>query len=170
MEQIMATRPSASAFTAAPLRNRMRVDLAASPRDVWKLLGDLERFPEYSFGLERVDATLDAGGRCTEYACRFKPMEPGAAAIESQEIIRWWGPEQGYASSGKGKDAFGLTNDLHLLILEPTTAGTIVTVDEYFDTQDLAMMKAHFDRALADICDNLARRFDGKVVERLVEP
>jgi hypothetical protein len=53
--------------------------------------------------------------------------------------------------------------------LERSKGGALVTCDEYFDTQDIEMMKTHFDEALADMGDNLVRRFGGRVVERYVE-
>ena len=36
----------AARFNAAPLRNRVRVRLNATPDEVWALVGDLTRFPE----------------------------------------------------------------------------------------------------------------------------
>jgi uncharacterized membrane protein len=54
--------PSASEFTSSPLRNRLRVELDAPVAEVWDLIGDLSRFPEYSAGLERVEAELDESG------------------------------------------------------------------------------------------------------------
>jgi hypothetical protein len=166
----MTAAPLASQFTAAPLRNRVRAQLGAPGADVWALVGDLTRFPEYSAGLARVDATLDAGGRCIEYVCHFKPMAPGEAGIVSRELIRWWDPPHGYASSGAGGDAFGLTADLNLVVLEPARSGTLLTIDQYYEAADLAMMKGHFDDALRDIGDNLVGRFGGRVTERYVEP
>jgi uncharacterized membrane protein len=60
---------------AAPLRNRVRVWLQAAPQEVWSLLGDLSRFPEYSFGLERVDVEQDETGNCAAYVCHFKSSQ-----------------------------------------------------------------------------------------------
>ncbi|MGH9198363.1 MAG: SRPBCC family protein, partial [Acidimicrobiia bacterium] len=48
--------PPVSSFTTSPLRNRMRVELKAPVTEVWSLIGNLARFPEYSSGLERVEA------------------------------------------------------------------------------------------------------------------
>jgi hypothetical protein len=52
--------PSASEFTSSPLRNRLRLELDAPVSEVWELLGDLSRFPEYSVGLERVERATGA--------------------------------------------------------------------------------------------------------------
>ncbi|MCI0562747.1 MAG: SRPBCC family protein [Nitrososphaera sp.] len=161
--------PAASTFTSSPLRNRIRVELKAPVSEVWALIGNLTRFPEYSSGLERVEVKKDSSGTSKEYVCHFKPLEEGGERIVSRELIRWYEPNRGYASSGAGGDAFGLTNDLHLATLEPWQEGTLLTWDEYYDAQDLEMMKAHFDHALADIAENLIRRFGGRVVERYVE-
>lgn len=157
-----------SAFSSSPLRNRLRVELKAPVLEVWSLVGNLARFPEYSSGLERVEVKKGANGAPTEYVCHFKPREVGAERISSRELIRWYEPSS-YASSGAGGDTFGLTNDLNLVTVEPTKEGAIVTWDEYYDTKDLAMMKTHFDEALGDIGNNLVRRFGGRVVERYVE-
>jgi hypothetical protein len=64
---------------------------------------------------------------------------------------------------------FGLTNDLTLVTVEPSKEGTIMTWSQYYGAQDLDMSKAVFDQALADIGDNLVRRFGGRVLERYVE-
>lgn len=161
--------PPVSTFTAAPLRNRLRLDLEAPVPEVWALIGALDRFPEYSSGLERVDVTLDSLGRCTEYVCHFKPFEEGGKSIVSREVVRWYEPDRGYVSSGVEGDAFGLANDLHQVLVEPSSGGTLVTLEEYFDARDLDMMKTHSDEALADSGENLIRRFGGRVVERFVE-
>ncbi len=122
--------PSASELTSSPLRNCIRVELSAPISEVWALISDLARFPEYSSGLERVDAKVDSSGRCTEYVCHFKPPEADGVRIVSREVIRWWEPNRGYASSGAESDVFGLTNDLHRVVVEPSEEGAVVTLDE----------------------------------------
>ncbi len=159
----------ARALTSSLLRNRIRVELRAPVSEVWALIGNLTRFPEYSSGLERVEARRDSSGTLTEYVCHFKPREEGGESIAHRELIRWYELNRGYASSGEEGNAFGLTNDLNLVTVEPSKEGTILTWDEYYDAQDLDMMKAEYDQALADIGENLIRRFGGKVIERYVE-
>jgi hypothetical protein len=56
--------PSASDFTSIPLRNHIRMEFEASVSEVWELVGDLSRFPEYRMGLERVEVKLDEVRRC----------------------------------------------------------------------------------------------------------
>jgi hypothetical protein len=90
--------PAASAFTSSPLRNRIRVELNVTVSEVWALVGDFARFPEYSFGLERVEAKLDESGACTEYICHFKPQEERGERIVHREIVRWYKPNRGWAS------------------------------------------------------------------------
>lgn len=136
--------------------------------EVWALLGNLARFPEYSSGLERVEAKNDSRGTLTEYVCHFKPREEGGESIAHRELIRWYEPNRGYASSGEKGNAFGLTNDLNLVTVEPAKDGTIVTWEEYYDAQDLDMMRAEYDQAFADIDANLIHRFGGRVMERYV--
>jgi len=164
----MSSRPDIAAFTTAPLRNRIRVELNAPVPEVWALVGDPARMPEYSAGLARVEACADAGGRYESYVCHFKPM-PGEEGIVSRDIMRWWEPDHGWASSGAEADAFGLSNDLNVTMIEARNEGATLTWEVYFDAQDVAGMKAHFDEALADIAQNLVRRFGGRLVERIVE-
>ncbi len=160
--------PVPATLTPAPLRNRIRVELNAPMAEVWTLLGDLPRFPEYSAGLERIDATVDAGGRCTEYVCHFKPAAPGEQGIVDRNIMRWFEPGMGYASSAAPGSAFGLTDDLNLVTMEPIPDGTLLTWDEYFDAEDVPAMRNSFDEALADTAERLIARFGGRILERYV--
>jgi carbon monoxide dehydrogenase subunit G len=162
--------PDISSLTSAPLRNRVRVQLAAPVPEVWALLGDLRKLPQYSAGLERVEVQSDARGRCIGYVCHFKPLEPRGERMVSREVVRWWEADVGYASSSAPGDAFGIANDLNLVLLERSGDGTIVTWTEHFEAQDNEAMKRHFDEALADIADHLASRFGGRLVERYVQP
>jgi hypothetical protein len=92
-------------------------------------------------------------------------MAPGEEGIVSNERVRWWAPLEGYASSSAGSDAFGLTDDLHLVTLASTPHGVMTAWEEYYDAAEIAIMCAHFDEALADSGANLARRFSGHVIE-----
>jgi hypothetical protein len=161
--------PPASSFTTAPLRNRMRVELKAPVSDVWALIGDVSRFPEYSSGLEKVVATHDASGAITEYVCHFKPGEKDGERISHREMIRWYEPNLGYASSGEEGNAFSLSNDLNLVTVEPSEEGTILTWDEYYDAEDLDSRRADYDQALMDIGEHLRRRFVGAIITRYVD-
>lgn len=163
------TVPKTSSFTTAPLRNRIRVDLIAPVPEVWAVVGELTRFPEYSFGLEKVVARSDSNGAPTEYVCHFKPREEGGVGISERNIIRWFEPNRGYASSGAEANAFGLTNDLHVVSVEPSEEGTILTCDENYDAQDLEMCRTEFESALANMGENLVRRFGGAIVTRYVD-
>ena len=164
----MSDTPDPKDLTPAPLRNQVAVELAAPVPEVWALLSDLTRMPEYGSGLDRVEATRDDAGRCTEYVCHFKPMEPGAPPLASREVIRWWEPDRGFASSGADAEAFGLTDDLHIVSLTPIGARTRLDWSVYFDSQAVGDMQEHFDHALTDIAENLVRRFGGRLLERRV--
>lgn len=161
--------PPVRSFTSAPLRNRIRVELEAPVSEVWALIGDLTRFPEFSSGLERVEAKRSSSGALTEHVCHFKPREEGGEGISHREIVRWYEPNRGYASSGEEGNVFGLTNDLNVVTVEPSKGGTVLTWDEYYDARDLDMMRAEYDQAFADIAENLIRRFGGAVVVRHVD-
>ncbi len=168
--QASATRevPSASDFTSSPLRNRIRVELHAPVSEVWELLGDLSRFPEYSEGLERVDAKRDDDGRCTEYTCYFKPLEEGSEGAVSHDVMKWYEPNRGYLSV-EVEGSWGGGNTVALTTLDPTPEGTRVNFDTYFDAEDLDAAKAHLDETLVDIAENLIARFGGRVTDHYVE-
>ena len=46
---------------------------------------------------------------------------------------------------------------------------TVVTWEEYYQAADLAMMRAEYDDAFADIAERLIGRFGGRVIERTVD-
>jgi hypothetical protein len=160
--------PSAREFTTSPLRNRVRVELEAPVSEVWELLGDLSRFPEYSEGLERVEAVVDDDGRCVEYTCYFKPFEEGAEGAVSRDVMKWYEPNRGYLSVEVG-GSWGGGNTVALTTLNPIPPGTRVNFDMHFDAEDLDAAKAHLDDALVDIAENLIARFGGRVAEHYVE-
>lgn len=162
----MSKQPTVASMTTAPLRNRLRVELNASVADVWKLLGDLSRFPEYSAGLERVENVLDSKGRLTAYVCHFRPFAKGEPGIVHRENIRWYEAQHGFASSAEANNAFGLTNDVNLTTLEASPGGTIVSWDVFFDATDVPAGQASYDQAFADMGERLTARFGGCVIER----
>lgn len=148
----------------APLRNRMRLDLRAPLAEVWRLVGDLARMSDYSAGLERVEAKTDARGHCTEYTCFFKPMQPGEEGIVHRDIMLWYQPNRGWASGSATDDVFGTSDSLHVVTVEPSQEGTLLTWDAYYQAQDLAMMTTHLQEALSDIAQNLLARFGGRLI------
>jgi hypothetical protein len=160
----MSTATDPVQLIKAPLRNRLRLELKARVAEVWGLVGDLARMSDYSSGLERVEAKADALGNCTEYTCFFKPMHPGEGGIVSKDVMQWYQPNRGWASHGATGDAFGLADDLHLVTVEASTEGTLLTWDAYYEAQDLSMMKAHLLEAQSDIGQNLLERFGGRLI------
>jgi carbon monoxide dehydrogenase subunit G len=147
----------------------MRVRLNQPPEAVWSLVGDLSRLPEYSAGLERVESKTDPGGACTEFTCHFKPRTAGEEGIVDRNVVRWFERNVGYASSARAGNAFGVTDDLNLVTLERSGDGTTVSWEEYYEAGDLAMMRAEYDDAFADIAERLIARFGGQVIERTVD-
>jgi carbon monoxide dehydrogenase subunit G len=147
----------------------MRVQLDQPVEAVWSLVGDLRRLPEYSAGLDRVESKTDADGVCTEFTCHFRPRAVGEEGIVDHNVVRWYMSNVGYASSAQGESVFGITDDLNLVSVEPSGAGTIVTWEEYYEAADLPMMRAEYDDALADIAERLIARFGGRVMERSVD-
>lgn len=162
--------PSADELVSSPLRHRIHLELDAPGAEVWALVGDVARFPEYSAGLDRVEATWDATGGCTEYLCHFEPREVGGPGIDHRELIRWYEPNHGFASSAEEPNAFGLVDALTLVILEPMAAGTRLTWEQYYQAEEPDMMRAEFDGALLDIAGNLIARFGGRTIDRHDEP
>ena len=160
--------PSAREFTTSPLRNRVRVELEAPVSEVWELLGDLSRFPEYSEGLERVEAVVDDDGRCVEYTCYFKPFEEGAEGAVSRDVMKWYEPNRGYLSVEVG-GSWGGANTVALTTLDPIPQGTRVNLDMHYDAEDVDTMKMQLDEVYADMAQNLIARFGGRVIERYVE-
>ena len=161
--------PSPSEFTASPLRNRLRLELDAPVSDVWELIGDLTRFPEYSGGLDRVEAEVD-DGRCVEYTCYFKPVEidGGSLSSVSRDVMKWYEPNRGYLSV-EVEGNTGTEGTVAFATFEPTPAGTRVDYQMYFDSEDLDTMKAHLDEVFVDMADRLIARFGGRVLDRYVE-
>jgi hypothetical protein len=160
--------PSASEFTSSPLRNRIRVELDAPVSEVWALVGDLSRFPEYSVGLERVEVLQDEEGRCVEYTCYFKPLEDGMEGAVSRDVMKWFEPNRGYLSV-EAEASWGGGGTVALTTLDPIPRGTRLTCEMYFDAEDLDAAMAHLDEALGDIAEALIRRFGGRLSERYVE-
>jgi Polyketide cyclase / dehydrase and lipid transport len=160
--------PSASDFTSSPLRNCIRLELDAPVSEVWELVGDLSRFPEYSMGLERVEVKLDEDGKCTEYTCYFKPLEEGAGGAVSRDVMKWYEPNRGYLSV-EAEASWGGGGTVALMTLDPVPHGTRLNYDVHFDAEDLDAAKAHFDEALVDIAENLIQRFGGRLTEHYVE-
>lgn len=161
--------PNPSTFTSAPLRNRIRVELDAPVKEVWALVGDPGRLPEYSAGLERVDVMKSSSGAPEEYTCYFKPMEEGVPGAVARDLIRWHVPDRGWASVDTEPNDFGTKNSLHLVTLSPSAEGTLVTWEARYDAADLEMNRSALDQALADIADRLIGRFRGRLLERYVE-
>jgi hypothetical protein len=161
--------PAAAAFTSAPLRNRLRVQLNQPVDIVWAVIGDLGRLPEYSAGLERVESKTDADGACTEFTCYFKARAVGQEGIVDRNVVRWSARNLGYASSARADNVLRVTDDLNLVTAEPSGEGTVVTWEEYYEAADLPMMRAEYDDAFADIAERLIARFGGRVIERTVD-
>jgi hypothetical protein len=163
------TTPNSEEFTKAALRNRIRVELNAPVADVWALVGNVARFPEYSSGLDTVVPKTDADGKLTEYTCHFKPMQDGVEGLVHREFFRWYSLNQGWATSAEEPNAFGLRNSLTMVRLAQHASATALSFDQYYDAESLPAMRSEFDRALTDIADNLVRKFGGRIVEKFVD-
>jgi hypothetical protein len=161
----MTNIPNVRTLTSAPLRHRLRVELNAPVAAVWAVVGDHERLPEYSEGIERVEVTAGRDAR----VCYFRPPDGAADGIVLRELIRWEAPNVGYSTSADTPNDFGLTNDLSLVTVDAIPAGTMFTWEQYYDHPDLPAMRANFDDGIADIGRRLVARFGGRIVERYVD-
>lgn len=153
----MTQTPNPSQYTNAPVRNRLRLELDATLVDVWAIVGDHKRLPEYSAGIEAVDV---GGGVRT---CQFR----GGPSL--RERVLWESANLGYAVTAEPGNAFGLDHSFSLVTVQPAGKGTALTWEERYDSADLAAARASYDEGLADIAAQLVKRFGGRIVERYVD-
>ena len=165
--------PSADEFVKSPLRNSITLELNASVSEVWALIGKLERMPEYSAGLRKVDAEYDNSNKCTRFTCHFFPMEEGGPEMEHSEPIKWYERNVGFASVADEPNAFGLEQSLGLITLESKGNNTILKWSVYFTAANDEIIKmniAGYEKALnGDIAQNLIKKFGGKVSESYIQ-
>ncbi len=164
--------PAASKFVSSPLRNRIKLELNAPLADVWSLVGDPGRMPEYSAGLDKVDTEKDAAENCTAYVCHFRPMEEGGQGILHRAEVVWFEPNTGWASLDEEPNAFGLQQSLTLITFVKQGNRTIVNWDMHFtseNSESIQMNVSALEQALNDIAQNLIKKFGGKIVENFAE-
>ncbi|MGX1930049.1 SRPBCC family protein [Flagellimonas sp. 2504JD4-2] len=165
--------PSASDFVSSPLRNSITLELNATASEVWALVGRLERMPEYSSGLKKVDAQYDTFDQCLGFTCTFLPMEAGMPETTHAEIMKWYKPNVGLASIAEEPNTFGLKNSLGILTLESKGNNTLFRWSQHFDSDDMETLKMNiegFRLALnEDIANNLIKTFGGRIVESYVQ-
>src|SRR5688500_7318682 len=161
----MIDHSAAAPVPTSPLRHRLRVELDAPVPDVWALVGDHRRLPEYSAGIERVELTSARDARL----CYFRPQPGTTEGIVLREFIRWEIPNVGYSTSAAIPNGFGLTNDLSIVTVSESGRGTLFTWEQYYDHPDLPTMRAGFDEGILDIGQQLLARFGGRVIERYVD-
>lgn len=160
--------PNPATFTPAPVRHRLRVELDAPVPDVWALVGDHTRMPEYTAGIWSVvleRSPSSPGARI----CRFRGPDGSENGLALRELIRWEVPQVGYASSSEPDNVFGLRDDLSFVTITPTQQGTTFTWEQRYDGDDLPAIRASFDDAFEDIGRRLVARFGGRVVERYID-
>ncbi|MGW9686354.1 SRPBCC family protein [Flagellimonas sp. 2504JD1-5] len=165
--------PLASDFVSSPLRNSIELELNASTTEVWELIGKLERMPEYSSGLKKVEAKYNDSNHCQRFTCTFFPMEEGMPETTHTEIMKWYQPNVGLASMAEEPNALGLKNSLGFLLLKSEGAKTILLWSQYFDADSEESLKMNiegFRLALnEDIANNLIRKFGGRILENYVQ-
>lgn len=172
-KETISIYPKASDFVDSPLRNRIKLELNAPVSEVWALIGNLERMPEYSSGLKKLDASYNDKGKCTGYTCHFYPMEEGGEITTHEETIKWYKPNVGYASLAHEPNILGLEQSLNLITLEDKNEKTVLQWDVHFTSKNKETIKMNivgFELALnVDIAQNLIKKYGGKVLESFIE-
>ena len=170
--QVKSKTPRASEFVNSPLRNRIQLELDVPVSEVWKLVGDHARMPEYSEGLQKVTATFNPSGKCEEYVCFFKPLDAGGEEIIHKALVIWYEPNVGWASVDEEPNAFDLLQSLSLVTLLSERGKTILNWDMHFTSgtpEMVQMNKSSLEQALDDISGKLIDRFGGRILNRFVE-
>src|SRR5688500_13702312 len=109
MQSDNSTIPNPSQFTSAALRHSLRVELNAPLFDVWALVGNHSRLPEFSAGIARVELDEDRSGSRAR-VCHFRAPDGSDTGPALREKILWETPNLGYATSAEPGNAFGLDN------------------------------------------------------------
>lgn len=164
--------PTADKFVTSPLRNRIKLELNAPVSDVWPLVGDPGRMPEYSAGLQKVETQKDASGKFTGFTCYFKPVEEGQQGITHHIKMVWYEQGTGWASLDEEPNAFGLQQSLTILTFESKDNKTIVTWEMNFNAaneESIRLNVSALEQALNDIAQNLIKRFSGRVLENYAD-
>jgi hypothetical protein len=164
--------PTADLFVKSPLRNRIKLELNAPVPEVWSVVGDPGRMPEYSEGLQKVETEKDEAGNCTAYVCHFKPMEEGGQQAIHKVTMKWYEPNRGWASLDEEPNPFGLRQSLTLITFEAQDNKTILNWSMHFNAEQeaLEMNVLSLEQALNnDIAQRLIQKFGGKVLESYVE-
>jgi hypothetical protein len=167
ISQTETTSPRANDLITSPLRNRIKLELHAPLKDVWNLVGNPGRMPEYSAGLESVETKSDGKGNCTEYTCHFKPFSPGEKGADHRAIMKWYQPLKGWASIDEEPNPFGLRESLSLLTFAETDGKTILQWDIHFNADDLEWNKKGFEQALDDIDSSVWRSGRGEICRKI---
>ena len=172
-QEITSTAPVASNFVSSPLRNRIKLELNAPVSEVWTIVGDPARMPEYSSGLQKVETERNNMGNCNAYTCYFKPLDEGGQPTIHHSGMVWYLPQHGWASLDEEPNPFGLQESLTLITFDVNDNKTILTWDMHFNSENEEALKMNISslgQALNDdIAQNLVKRFGGKVLETYVE-
>lgn len=167
---VIPEMPKAQNFVDSPLRNRIKLNLKAPVSEVWNVVGRPERMPEYSMGLNKVEADYSEQ-KCTGFTCYFHPMEGQNIGLEHKEQVIWYEENIGYISQSEEPNNFGYTDSLALVSVSATEDGTIFTWDIHYNAGDEPTLHLNIDSyamALDDIANNLIQLFDGKILENFV--
>ncbi len=165
--------PKADSFVASPLRNRIKLELNAPVSEVWAVIGDPGRMPEYSEGLQKVDTKKDEKGNCLAYTCYFKPMEEGGQITVHTAKMLWYEPNKGWASLDEEPNAFGFQRSLSLITLEEKGGKTILSWAMHFNCENQELLQSNIsslEQALnGEIAQQLISKFGGKLLDSYID-
>ncbi|MFN3405296.1 MAG: SRPBCC family protein [Cytophagaceae bacterium] len=164
--------PTADIWVKSPLRNCLKLKLYANVQEVWAIVGDPRKMPEYSEGLSKVEAEFDDKGNCNGYTCYFKPMEGEKEGVVHHSNMKWYEKNKGWASVDPDDNPFGMLQSLSLMTVQPQPEGTVFTWQFHFNCENEEMLnynKDGYKKALDDIAQRLIKMFGGTVIENYME-
>jgi carbon monoxide dehydrogenase subunit G len=165
--------PIAGKWVKSALRNRIKLELDAPVSEVWALVGDPSKMPEYSSGLSKVDTKKNSSGRCTEYTCYFKPIEEGGQEIVHTAKMVWHEPKKGWASLDEEPNTFGFQQSLTLITLEQKANKTVLNWAMHFNCENQELLQLNIsslEQALnGDIAQQLLAKFRGKLLDSYID-
>lgn len=130
-------------------RAQSEVFVAATPEDVWALISDLERGPEWSVVTLQCEIT---SGKPAEVGCTYRSVSKFAASkiTTEHEIVEWDPPHRMVTSITKGAESKVTWT------CQPQDGGTLLTMSNEFDVP-AALSGLIADKLARQVTDTLAQ-------------
>jgi uncharacterized protein YndB with AHSA1/START domain len=141
---------------AAPIRVERSIDIAAAPADVWAVIADHERWPEWFTALDAVEVTGSAAGVGGRRRVTIKRM-----ALD--EEFTAWDPGEHFAFAVVASKLPILQTMAESVRITPADAGSRVTYRQGLQARRgfgpaLTLMWKPAERRLTEALDNLRAR------------